>query len=106
MENQTEVLDWRNEITEQAQETLKIQDGESVPFRFVDEGVVITHADFDPAIRFTVLPLIKNPEMKHFSWYVNKRNFALLNEIKSLGKLTDKDVEVSRTGSKKSDTRY
>lgn len=106
MENQTEVTDWRQEITGTNYETLKINDGENIPFFFEDEGKLIKHPDFDPAIRFTVTPIMNNPDKKLFSWYVSHKNYDLLGQIKELGVLKGKQVEVTRTGSTRSNTRY
>lgn len=105
MEENT-IDNWREEVNNDKYETLKILDGQTIAFNFEDEGTTTTPVDFDPAIKFTVLPLHDNPGMQKYTWYVNKKNYALLNEIKALGTLKDKSVEVSRTGSKKSDTRY
>ena len=40
------------------------------------------------------------------NFYVKEMNFSLLNQIKALGVLTGVLANISRTGSKKSDTRY
>jgi len=92
--------DWRANIGE-AKSTLKIADGQVVTFVFLDEGNNRTHSDFGSSIVFAVSV---NEEEKN--WYVNPQNFNLLGQIKGLGKLTGLKVEVERTGSKKSDTRY
>jgi len=101
MENNTSIENWRDEISEVSSATLKIQEGEDVVITFKDEGKNYTHSEYGTSIRFTV---VKGEE--EFSWYVNPNNFALLKQIKELGKLAGTSIKVSRVGSKKSDTRY
>lgn len=102
-EEQTQVnQDWREDISEPA-ETLKIADKESVVVTFLDEGEARTHSDYGTSIVFGVEVVGMGKPMK---WYVNAKNFDLLGQIKALGKLTGNMFEISRTGSKKSDTRY
>lgn len=111
--NQKQVDDWRDEVGEQ-KEVLKIVDMESVQFTFQDEGVKKTHADYGDSVVFGVLHtarsnelgMMKIVEAEGLVWYVNAKNFDLRKQIKELGTLTGLKVEVGRTGSKKSDTRY
>jgi len=98
-EEQKEV-DWRNEVGE-ASPTLKVQDGETVTFVFQNEGEKRTHPDFGTSIVFAV-----GHEEITKNFYVRETNYNLQKQIKELGTLTGKKVKVSRTGSKKSDTRY
>lgn len=93
--------DWRQEVSTEPKNTLKVADGEVKTFVFLNEGVKHTHSDFGDSIVFSVS--IDEDEM---NWYVNPNNFDLLGQIKSLGKLVGLKVEVERHGSKKSDTRY
>jgi len=93
--------DWRDEVSDSSKATLKIQDGETEKFVFLNEGEKRTHSDYGTSIVFEVE---HKGEQKAF--YVNINNFAFQKQIKELGTLTGKVVEVSRTGSKKSDTRY
>lgn len=102
-ENQTEVGDWRKEVSSSLNPKLKIQDGETKTITFMDEGSNYKHPDYKPCIIFTV-KLEGNEE--ELTWYVNKEAYGVLNQIKALGKLTGLKVTVSRTGSRKSDTRY
>lgn len=93
--------DWRDEVSGSSKSTLKIQDKEKATFIFMNEGTAKEHADFGSSIVFEVK---HNGDKKN--WYVNPRNFGLLGQLKALGKLTGLTVILSRTGSKKSDTRY
>jgi len=102
MAEENQQLEWRNEISEPA-DTLKIADKETVVFDFKDEGKKNVHPDFGTSIAFKVL---KDNEKEEKVWYVNSRNYDLLGQIKVLGALTGLKVEVTRIGSKKSDTRY
>ena len=99
---QTKIADWREDITE-PKSTLKIADGQYVAFGFLDEGKKISSADYGDSIVFNVRTIGDNEEK---SWYVNAKNYELLKQIKELGVLTGKVIEVHRKGSKKSDTRY
>ena len=92
--------DWRDEVGEQL-EVLKIVDMEVVKFVFQDEGTKRSHADFGDSVVFKV----KHDETDK-AWYVNANNFDLRKQIKELGSLTNMKVQVTRKGSKKSDTRY
>lgn len=103
MEEQTQVENWRNEITPTLHTKLKIADGETKQFTFADEGKKYKHPDYKPSVIFAVR-VEGFPEP--FTWFVNAEAYGLLNQIKAFGKLTGLKVEVKRTGSKKSDTRY
>jgi len=104
MEEQTTVNeDWRDEITE-AKDVLKIKDGEQAEVTFADEGTKQTHADFGSSVCFNVVTA-DSEEPKRF--FVKANNFNLLGQIKALGeKLTGIKANISRKGSKRSDTRY
>ena len=104
MEENTSIENWRDNISETAATTLKIQDGEVKFVTFLDEGNKRTHADYGDSIVFQVKEDDNAEEILLF--YVNPQNFALLRQIKELGSLTGKRVKISRTGSKKNDTRY
>jgi hypothetical protein len=101
-EDQTQIEDWRNNIKE-LNPKLKIADGETKIFTFLDEGRNYKHPDFKLAVTFTVQ--VEGSEEKN-TWFVNAEAYGLLNQIKALGTLTGVKVKLSRTGSKKSDTRY
>jgi len=101
MEEQNSIADWRGEISDTDSATLKIQDGESVSVAFLNEGEAFTHSEYGKSIVFGVKKADED-----FRWYVNPQNFSLLKQIKELGKLTGQVVKITRTGSKKSDTRY
>jgi hypothetical protein len=94
--------DWRSDITPTT-ETLKIKDGESVSLAFADEGRKKESKDYGTSIAFQVVVI---GEDKPKTFYVKANNFDLLSQIKQLGILTGCKVKISRTGSKKSDTRY
>ncbi len=96
-----EIQDWRTEVTTSSLPTLKIADGQKAKFVFLNEGIKRTHPDFGTSIVFEV-----EQENAKMNWYVRDNNYSLLKQIKELGKLTGLLVEVSREGSKKSDTRY
>jgi hypothetical protein len=93
--------DWRDEISDSTSAALKVADGESKTFVFLNEGEKRTHQDYGTSIVFQV-----EYEGETMSFYVRENNYALLKQIKELGKLTGKAATISRTGSKKSDTRY
>lgn len=101
MEQQKQIADWREEIQETNKAYLKIADGETVEFTFVDEGKKVSSADYGISILFQVAV-----GQEVMDWYVNANNFDLLKQIKELGNLKGMLVAVSRVGSKKSDTRY
>jgi len=101
MPNTEEAEDWRADVSDSSKAILKIADGETVEVIFLNEGEKRTHADYGTSIVFEVE---HNKEEKVF--YVNAQNFALLKQIKELGKLVGTPAKISRTGSKKSDTRY
>jgi len=92
--------DWRAEVGE-ALPTLKVLDGESKEFEFADEGQKKTHPDYGTSIVFQVMS-----EGEKLNFYVRDTNYDLQRQIKALGTLTGLRVVVSRTGAKKSDTRY
>lgn len=101
-ETQKEVEDWRSDVSE-AKSTLKLADGESVVVTFLDEGTRKTHVDFGTSVVFKVKVLDAEEERL---WYVNAQNYNLLGQLKELGTLTNVKAKISRTGSKRSDTRY
>jgi len=101
-ENQEQISeDWRSEVSDSASATLKILDGESKTVVFLDEGTKKTHADFGTSIVFKV-----EHGGENMNFYVKENNYSLLKQIKEIGTLTGEAVIISRTGSKKSDTRY
>ena len=101
MEEQKTTEDWRADVSDSTKDTLKILDGESKVVLFLDEGKKFTHSEYGTSIVF---------EVEHngtsMNFYVKENNFALLKQIKDLGKLTGTPTKISRTGSKRSDTRY
>lgn len=99
---ESESDDWRISIGT-ATETLKVLDGEVVHFTFKNEGVPKSSIDYGKSVAFLVRV---DGEDKNRTLYVKANNFDLLGQIKALGSLTDLHVELSRRGSKKSDTRY
>ena len=101
MQEQKSVDDWRGEVSDTNKATLKVLDGEKVTFVFLDEGKKKSHPDYGDSIAFDI---DHGKERKVF--YVKNTNFDLLRQIKLLGKLTGLTADLSRTGSKKSDTRY
>jgi len=102
--------DWRAEVSDSAKSTLKILDGESAEVLLMSEGEKRTHSDFGDSIVFVVNTKEFNEdkveEIVSKNFYVNPQNFALLKQFKELGQLTGVAIRISRTGSKKSDTRY
>ncbi len=101
MENEQKSQEWRDDVSDSSNATLKILDGEDSTFTFLNEGEKKSHVDFGDSVRFEVS---QDKEEKQF--FVKSNNYSLLNQIKALGKITGKLVKISRTGSKKSDTRY
>lgn len=100
-EESEEQEDWRKKVGEK-KEVLKILDKEKKTFVFLSEGDKSVHTDYGESIVFTV-----EHEQIEKRWFVKPNNFSLLNQIKELGQpLMGQLVMVSRTGSKKSDTRY
>lgn len=99
---QTNIEDWRNDIKQNSQ-VLKVKDGETVKCVVIDEGKKIPSKDFGDSIAFQV---IVDGEKEQKTFFVSCRNFALLSQIKDIGKLTGQHVSIQRAGSKKSDTRY
>lgn len=93
--------DWRAEVQSASRPTLKLKDGDQVAVQFLDEGGKRTHPDFGTSVVFHVKT---NGEEKNL--YVKETNYDFLRQINSLGALTGKMFVISRTGSKKSDTRY
>jgi len=93
--------DWRAEVSDSANATLKILDGETKQVVFLSEGEKRTHADFGTSVVFRL-----EHEGEIMNFYVKENNYSLLKQIKDLGKLTGKICKISREGSKKSDTRY
>jgi len=105
--------DWRDDVSDSSNATLKILDGETKKVVFLDEGNKITSADYGTSIVFKVeheheveedgQKVMKVEEM---NFYVKENNYSLLKQIKEFGKLTGTIAKISRVGSKKSDTRY
>lgn len=93
--------DWRDDVSDSAAITLKVLDGETKQVIFLDEGRKITSSDYGTSIVFKVE---HGKEEKNF--YVKENNYSLLKQIKELGEITGKLVNISRVGSRKSDTRY
>lgn len=106
MEEQTgiESKDWRENLTSNIHPKMKILSGETKTFTFLDEGSPYKHPDFDECIIFTVK--VDGSKDDKNTWFVNKQAYGLLRNIRDLGKLTNLKVALSRTGEKKSDTRY
>ena len=102
MEEQEQESDWRKEVKDQ-KEILKLADGENSIFVFKDEGNINVHADFGTSIKFTVQVSGEDEEKM---LYIKENNYSLLRQIKDLGALIGLKVELSRKGSKRSDTRY
>ena len=98
--------DWRDNVSEEPPEKLKIADKETVEVTFQDEGRPNVHKDFGESIIFKVNIKNLDDKDKILSWYVNPQNYTLLNQLKKIGDLTGKKVKVHREGSTKSDTRY
>lgn len=103
MEDQKQIDNWRNELNVSLNPKLKIADGETKVFVFLDEGQKYKHPDYKPSVIFTIQ--IEGQQEKN-TWFVNAEAYGVLNQLKNLGKLTGMKVSVKRTGSKKSDTRY
>ena len=101
MEEQKTTEDWRTDVSDSSQDTLKILDGEEKVVLFLNEGVKFTHSEYGTSIVFEVEHMGSK-----FNFYVKENNFALLKQLKDLGKLTGQAAMISRTGSKRSDTRY
>ena len=93
--------DWRTDVSSEQKDILKVADGESVEFVFLSEGKVNHHADYGTSIVFNV-----SKDETEMLWFVNNQNYDLLKQIKDFGSLVGLKAKVSRTGSKKSDTRY
>ena len=93
--------DWREEVSDSAGATLKVLDGETKQAVFLDEGTKRASIDYGNSIVFKV-----EFEGEEMNFYVKENNFSLLKQFKELGNLTGKLIAISRTGSKKSDTRY
>jgi hypothetical protein len=102
MEAKTTIADWRDDITPQTA-TLKVLDGKKVSGVFKNNGIKKESVDYGNSIAFQFLV---DTETENKTFYVKANNYDLLNQIKALGELVDLHVEISRTGSKKSDTRY
>ena len=93
--------EWRDDVSDSPGATLKIADGEKAKVVFLNEGKKQTHSDYGTSVVFSVK---HEDETKNF--YVRENNYSLLGQIKQLGEITNKEVEISRVGEKKSDTRY
>jgi hypothetical protein len=96
------ITDWREDITESSS-TLKVLDGQTVKGHFKDEGTRRESVDYGISIAFAFLV---DGETEVKTWYVKANNYALLSQIKQLGTLNNLHVQITRVGSKKSDTRY
>ena len=102
METQTNATqDWRNEITT-PKNTLKVKDGETIEFTFLDEGTKKESKDYGSSIAFRVNSGGSDEKL----FYVKSNNFDLLGQIKTLGVLIGLKARITRIGSKRSDTRY
>ena len=68
---------------------------------FISEGMKKSSVDFGNSVVFEV-------EQKEIAknWYVSANNFNLLGQLKEIGKLIGQVVDISRTGKRRSDTRY
>ena len=96
--------DWRNDVATSNAPTLKIKDKEIARFVFMNEGERKESIDYGSSVAFLVRC---DGEDSNKVFYVKSNNFAFLKQIKELGdSLRGLHVEVSRTGTKKSDTRY
>lgn len=105
MIEQSSTENWMDEITPKTA-TLKIRDREVCNFVFKDNGRKKESADYGSSIAFLVLV---DGEQEQKTFYVKSNNFDFLGQIKEMannGSLVGIHVQVSRTGSKKSDTRY
>ena len=99
---QSKLEDWRTDITD-SKNTVKVRDGDVIKGVFKDEGTKKESVDFGSSIAFQFLV---DGESEIKLWYVKANNFSLLGQIKQLGALTGLHVQITRVGSKKSDTRY
>lgn len=102
METQDNIEDWRQDVSE-PKNTIKVKDGETIRGTFLDEGTKRSSADFGASIAFKFK---KDGDEEEKLFYVKANNFTFLAHIKALGKLTGLKVQISRIGSKRSDTRY
>lgn len=100
-QTQSNTDDWREDLSDSSKPTLKVADGENAQFTFTDQGKKRHHPDFGDSVVFIV-----NQQGEEKNFYVNAQNYDLLGQIKALGSLPGTIVKLSRTGSKKSDTRY
>ena len=82
MQEQSNMPTWRQELAKPKPSILRISDQEKLTFTFEDEGEKRTHPDYGDSIVFTVQ--IEGEENESL-WYVNPKNFRLLNEINGLG---------------------
>lgn len=102
MEENKTIEDWRQEVSE-PKNTIKVKDGETITGIFQDEGTKKISADYGSSVAFKFK---KEGEEEEKFWYVKGNNYTLLAQIKALGKLAGLKVKISRTGAKRSDTRY
>ncbi len=93
-------VDWREDVSD-PKPTLKILDGESKTVKFLDEGTKKISVDYGTSIVFNV-----EHGGEEMNFYVKENNFSLLKQVKELGSLVGVSANISRVGSKKSDTRY
>ena len=103
MENEEtqQSIDWRDDVSDSASSTLKVLDGETKVAVFLNEGEKRTSVDYGTSIVFKV-----EHGGEEMNFYVKENNFSLLKQFKDIGVLTGKAINISRVGSKKSDTRY
>jgi len=95
--------DWRSDVSSSTS-TLKIKDSENARFVFQDEGTKRNSIDYGDSIAFLVRC---DGDQDNKTLFVKANNYSFLADIKKLGEsLRGLHVEVSRKGSKKSDTRY
>jgi len=95
-----EEIDWRKDVSD-PKPTLKILDGESKTVKFLSEGTKRTSVDYGTSVVFEV-----EHGGEEMNFYVKENNFSFLKLIKELGSLIGVSANISRKGSKKSDTRY
>ena len=101
-EEQTPISDedWRENISESGVAVLKVADGETKTFVFLNEGEKRTHQDFGTSVVFEVEYKVED-KIEKMNFYVREKNYSFLQQIKALGNLVWTTVKVSRVGSKK-----
>lgn len=98
---------WMNEVTQKT-DTLKVLDGQSIKLVSKNNGVKKESVDYGTSVAFLVR--VDN-EQSDKTFYVKANNFDLLGQFKEIatkhnGSIVGVHLEISRKGSKKSDTRY